>query len=146
MNASRLWRMLRFASITPVLRTTDVGRSMRWYSDILGFIAEPRPAEAPHQSCLLARDGARLMLRRAPAPVTAMPRALREGDWDVYLQLDGGELAALLDAARCRTPLVRGPEVMPGGVVEFELEDPDGHRVCVAEALADVSAFPPAVP
>ncbi len=66
-------------------------------------------------------------------------------EWDVYIRLSGDELTSLLDHARRRTPLVRGPEVMPSGAVEFELEDPDGYRVCVAEALSDTRGFPRAV-
>jgi hypothetical protein len=34
---------------------------------------------------------------------------------------------------------------MPSGAVEFELEDPDGYRVCVAEVLSDTRGFPRAV-
>jgi hypothetical protein len=63
----------------------------------------------------------------------------------VYIRLQGEELTQLLDHARRRTPLVRGPELMTYGQVEFELEDPDGYRVCVAEALADTKGFPRAV-
>lgn len=134
--------MLTFSSIVPVLRVSDVARSMAWYRDNLGFEADAFPAEPPHESCTLRRDHTELMLRRAHAPVV---RAGNAYDWDVYIRLEGGELTTLLDHARRRTPLVRGPEVMPTGQVEFELEDPDGHRVCVAEVLGDTKGFPPAV-
>lgn len=134
--------MTTFASIVPVVRVSDVARSLAWYRDNLGFEADPQPADAPHDSCALRRDRTELMLRRAHAPLA---RAVDAYDWDVYIRLEGGELTALLDHARRRTPLVRGPEVMPSGQVEFELEDPDGHRVCVAEVLADTTGFPPAV-
>lgn len=134
--------MLRFASIVPVLRVTDVARSMAWFHDILGFSTDPFPVAAPHEFCVLRRDAMEIMLRRARVVVTRTPTS---HDWDVYLRLDGGELTALLDHARKRTPLVRGPELMPSGQVEFELEDPDGHRICIAEVLVDVTGFPRAV-
>lgn len=134
--------MPTFASIMPVLRVSDVARSLAWYRDNLGFEADPSPADAPHEYCTLRRDRAELMLRRAHAPIA---RVVDAYDWDVYIRLDGGELTQLLDHARRRTPLVRGPEVMPAGQVEFELEDPDGHRVCVAEVLTDTTGFPRAV-
>lgn len=134
--------MLTFNSIVPVLRVSDVARSITWYRDNLGFVPDPSPEEAPHESCVLRRDRTELMLRRAPNPVVRIGQSY---DWDVYIRLEGGELTALLDHARRRTPLVRGPELMPYGQVEFELEDPDGHRVCVAEVLADTTGFPPAV-
>lgn len=126
----------------PVLRVSDVLRSLSWYRDNLGFAPTPDPAEPPHATCRLQRDDVSLTLRRADS---IPPRSRLTGDWDVYIVLEGGALTTLLDHARRRTPLVRGPEVMPDGMVEFELEDPDGHRVCVAERLVDVTGFPPAV-
>jgi catechol 2,3-dioxygenase-like lactoylglutathione lyase family enzyme len=134
--------MSHFAAIVPVLRVSDVARSIAWYRDHLGFTPAPSPEEPPHESCVLRRDDTELMLRRADPAAVRAPRAY---DWDVYIRLTGGELTQLLDHARRTTPLVRGPELMPAGQVEFELEDPDGHRVCVAEALADTRGFPPAV-
>lgn len=134
--------MIRFTASVPVLRVADVERCMTWYREILGFSVDPSPDVAPHEFCILRRDDAELMLRRTRTPTARTPAA---HDWDVYLRLDGGELTALLDHARARTPLVRGPEVMPAGQVEFELEDPEGHRICVTEVLADVTGFPHAV-
>jgi catechol 2,3-dioxygenase-like lactoylglutathione lyase family enzyme len=134
--------MPQFVAIVPVLRVSEMERSIAWYQDNLGFTVETSPAEPPYESCVLRRDATELMLRQSPLPIT---RARDSYEWDVYIRLEGEELAALLDHARRRTPLVRGPEVMPHGAVEFELEDPDGYRVCIAEALADTTGFPPAV-
>lgn len=134
--------MPQFIAIVPVLRVTDVARSLAWYRDNLGFTPDPFPAEPPFEFCILRRDLTELMLRRSPSPV---PRVRDAYVWDVYIRLAGQELTDLLDHARRRTPLVRGPEVMPYGQVEFELEDPDGYRVCVAEVLTDTSGFPRAV-
>jgi hypothetical protein len=33
------------------------------------------------------------------------------------------------------TPLVRGPERMFYGLVEFEVIDPDGYRICVSGSV-----------
>jgi catechol 2,3-dioxygenase-like lactoylglutathione lyase family enzyme len=126
----------------PVLRVTDVERSIAWYRDNLGFDPEVPSADAPHESCILRRDATELMLRRA---LTPLPRLRDSYAWDVYIRLSGEELTTLLDHARKRTPLVRGPELMPTGAVEFELEDPDGYRVCVSEVLRDTRGFPRAV-
>ncbi len=134
--------MIRFAAIVPVLRVSDVERCMTWYSEILGFSVDPSPEIAPYEFCVLRRDNTELMLRLTRTPIARTPAS---HDWDVYVRLDGGELIALLDHARRRTPLVRGPELMPSGHVEFELEDPEGHRICVAEMLDDATGFPRAV-
>lgn len=131
-----------FVAIVPVLRVTDVERSIAWYREILGFEPEPSPGEPPVESCVLRRDATELMLRRALSPA---PKSRDSYEWDVYIRLAGNELTALLDQARRRTPLVRGPELMSNGLVEFELEDPDGYRVCMAELLSDTRGFPRAV-
>ena len=138
--------MLEFSSIVPVLRVADLSRSLAWYQEILGFTPEPLPAGGPLSSCRLHRDGTELVLRRsASIAIATAPRLSAHGDWDVQIRLRGEQLVALLDQARRRTPLVRGPEVMPDGHVEFELEDPDGYRVCVAERLTDTRGIPRAV-
>jgi hypothetical protein len=134
--------MSQFVAIVPVLRVIDVERSIVWSREILGFEADPSPAVPPYEFCILRRDATELMLRRAVAPLT---KTRGSYEWDVYIRLSGDELTSLLDHARRRTPLVRGPEVMLSGTVEFELEDPDGYRVCVAEALRDTRGFPRAV-
>jgi len=131
--------MATFAAIVPVLHVADVGRSLAWYREHLGFDPDPFPDTPPFDFCILRRDQAELMLRRTEAPIVRTPKNYA---WDVYIRLEGGELIALLDHARRRTPLVRGPELMPYGQVEFELEDPDGHRVCIAEVLADTRGIP----
>lgn len=134
--------MLQFVAIVPVLRVSDLERSIAWYVENLGFTPESFPAEPPYEGCTLRRDHTELLLRKSATPVA---RARDSYEWDVYIRLEGAALTQLLDHARRRTPLVRGPEVMRSGQVEFELEDPDGYRVCIAEALADTRGFPQAV-
>ncbi len=134
--------MLRFTAMVPVLRVTDLPRSIAWYRDHLGF--QPVEGQFPSSDhrCLLRRDEAEIMLRLSAGLIARDPRS---SAWDVYIRVAGGELIALLDQARRTAPLVRGPEVMPDGEVEFELQDPDGHRVCVAERLTEVRGIPQAV-
>ena len=60
--------------------------------------------------------------------------AKNEG-WTVYLRIAGDGLLDLADSVRQATPLVRGPERMFYGLVEFEVLDPDGYRICVSGAV-----------
>ena len=135
--------MLQFSSAVPVLRVADVARSVAWYQSILGFRATLVPSVAPHDTCHLRRDQVELMLRKTTG--TPALRIPTHQGWDVLIRLSGQALIALLDEARRRTPLVRGPEITADGIVEFELEDPDGHRVCIAEQLLETRGIPRAV-
>ena len=37
----------------PLLRVADVTRSIEWYRSILGFVADPFPAQPPHEFAIL---------------------------------------------------------------------------------------------
>ena len=127
--------MPSISAIIPVLRVASLERSVAWYRDTLGFDAE----QHGDAGAVLRRDGVSLMLRSRAG--TERRPALHD-DWDVYITLADGALMAILESTRRRTPLVRGPEVMPDGPVEFELEDPDGHRLCFAETLSETKGIP----
>ena len=63
-------------------------------------------------------------------------------EWDIYLRVHGGSLLTLAEAAKERTELLRGPERAFYGQVEFEVADPDGHRVCIGEPLPPAANIP----
>jgi hypothetical protein len=101
--------MSRFQRAVPVLQVGDVERSMGWYVDTFGFHPDPFPEETLHSG-----DG-----------------------WAVYLRTSGEDLLELATAIGRVTPLVRGPERMFYGLVEFEVIDPDGYRICVSGSLPE---------
>jgi len=116
----------------PVLQVADVEKSLRWFADTLGFSGDPFPDTPPYSFAILRRDGAEIMLQCADA---AGRRTGGKPDpvfrWTIYLRAAGTSVLDLAAAVAKKTPLLRGPERMFYGLVEFELCDPDGHRVCV---------------
>ena len=126
----------------PVLQVADVETSLRWYADHLGFEADPFPESPPYAFAMLRRDGAEIMLQRAEPhrqPGGRPPDPPFR--WSVYFRAAGTSVLQISSEAGKKTPLLRGPERMFYGLVEFELCDPDGYRVCVggeAPAGADV--------
>ncbi len=117
----------------PVLQVADVEQSVHWYADVFGFAALPFPDQPPYAFAILTRGEAEIMLQLARAPGTAHPRqADPEFVWSVYLRLSGNEILDIAAAVQKHTPLLRGPERMFYGLVEFEVCDPDGYRVCVS--------------
>jgi len=126
---------MRIQRAVPVLQVKDVARSIDWYVKVFEFQANPFPASPPFSFAILRRDDAEIMLQCADVPPAVKTTAPTEAGWAVYLRTSGEDLLAMAAAVRRITPVLRGPERMPYGLVEFEVEDPDGHRVCVSGAL-----------
>ncbi len=127
----------------PVLQVANVEKSLRWYVDVLGFTPDPFPKSPPYSFAILRRDGAEIMLQCADETGPAnSPKRLADPEfrWSIYLRIAGTAILDVADTAGQRTQLLRGPERMVYGPVEFELGDPDGYRVCVSgEAPAGIT-------
>jgi uncharacterized glyoxalase superfamily protein PhnB len=130
--------MPRFQRAVPVLQVRDVERSMGWYVDAFGFEPDPFPEKPPYGFAILRRDDCEIMLQCAGAKET-----IQGGDgWAVYLRTSGEDLLDLATAIGRVAPVVRGPERMFYGLVEFEVVDPDGYRVCVSGPLPAIVNVP----
>ena len=123
---------MRLERAVPVLQVADVGRSIDWYVATFGFDADPFPPKPPYGFAILRRDGAEMMLQGGCG--SPPPGATEEG-WTVYLRIAGDGLLDLAASVRRATPVVRGPERMFYGLVEFEVIDPDGYRICVSGSV-----------
>ena len=98
--------MSAYQRAVPVLQVANVETSLRWYVEV--------PKSPPYSFAILRRDGAEIMLQCADEERAGSSR-IRKSDpeflWSVQL--------------------LRGPERMFYGLVEFEVCDPDGYRICV---------------
>lgn len=121
-----------FNAAVPVLRVADVARSIAFYRDVLGFTADPFPVKPPILFAILRQGSTEIMLRLDP---TARRGAGSQG-WDLYLRLGSPSILSLQSAIQAAgLPILRLLERMPYPQVEFEIEDPDGYRVCIARAV-----------
>ena len=116
-------------SVTAVLAVADVETSARWYTDVFGFDVAPFPERPPYRFALLSRAGAELMLRAAADPASIRPP---EG-WALYVRLAGGRIRDLHATLAERGEVLRPLQRMPHGDAEFDVRDPDGYVVVVAE-------------
>ena len=123
--------MASYQRAVPVLQVFDVETSCRWYADVLGFTPNPFPKSPPYSFAILRRDGAEIMLQCAEESAGS-PRRPPDPEfrWSVYLRIAGTAILEVAAAAGKTAQLMRGPERMFYGLVEFELCDPDGYRVC----------------
>jgi len=126
--------MTSYQRAVPVLQVLNVENSVRWYVDVLGFTPDTFPDSPPYSFAILRRDDAEIMLQCTHGPRKGSAGD-RESDpeflWSVYLRIGGTAILDVAAIVETKAKLLRGPERMFYGLVEFELSDPDGHRVCV---------------
>ena len=123
---------MSFDRAVPVLQVSNVGKSMRWYKEVLGFDGSAFPDTEPYSFALLCRDDSELMLQKAQSQ--PLPKS---SGWSVYVRLSGNRLLDLANHVRTSSSLSREPERMPYGEVEFEVSDPDGYEIVLSEQLPD---------
>jgi catechol 2,3-dioxygenase-like lactoylglutathione lyase family enzyme len=114
-------------TMAPYFIVADVGRSLAFYRDLLGFeaihVADP---DNPFFA-VLRRDGAMLFLK-AEQGIAALPNPARHPTfgWDSYSYTPDPDALAAEFASRgavLATPLANNDSGLRG----FELVDPDGH-------------------
>ena len=116
------------AAISPFFIVTDVGRSIGFYRDRLGFeVAFQEPAADPFFA-IVVRDGAQLFLKDVGRETPPSPNPTRHPDarWDAYVYApDPDGLAAEFagDGAAFSQPLQDTHDGLRG----FEVTDPDGY-------------------
>jgi catechol 2,3-dioxygenase-like lactoylglutathione lyase family enzyme len=123
----------------PVLRVTDVARSIEFYRTALGFVGDPFPETPPYQFAILRHTQAELMLRRGIPPAHFQPR---QYDWDVYLRPEGSGFRELFAQLSARGLVTRRLERMFYGLAEFEITDPDGYVICLGQELENADDLP----
>src|SRR5262249_19093545 len=127
--------MAPYQRAVPVLQVANVETSLRWYADVLGFAANPFPKSPPYSFAILRRDDADIMLQcggETPGAGSPQRRPDPEFRWSIDLRVSGTAILEVATAAGKKAPLMRGPGRMAYGLVEFELCDADGYRVCVS--------------
>jgi uncharacterized glyoxalase superfamily protein PhnB len=130
---------LQIFQAVPVLQVDDVAKSILWYCNMLGFVADPFPAEPPYAFAILRHGETEVMLQRAREPQSRSPTRYR---WDVYLRLQGEQLPKLCVALEPTGCVQRTIERMPYGMCEMEIVDPDGYVICLAEPLRNDRDYP----
>ena len=121
--------------LTPNLIVSDVGRSLAFYRDVLGFtVAATVPDASPYVFAIVQSGPVEVFLN-APEPAIAEYPAFKGRPIGGTLTL----FIEVVDIARAHASLKdRVKVVMPlehkwYGVTEFAFEDPDGYLITFAE-------------
>lgn len=136
MTCSELPANQQLRGITPVFVVSDLRRSAEFYRDVLGFSFDRYWGDPP---CfvMLGRDHVDLFLSCDPRRSTPLPNHQKTSGspWDAYIWIE--DAASLLREVFERgARIVRGPEATSYNTIEFEVEDPDGHRLCFAQDVS----------
>jgi uncharacterized glyoxalase superfamily protein PhnB len=115
--------IMRLQSLTPMLQSADLQRSIDWYESVLGFRCTGRQ----DGWCRLERDGVALMFMQNAHLGDPHATATQ------YIHVD--DLSALWSGIKDRVTAEWGPEEMPYGSVEFAIRDPDGYLLSFGEPL-----------
>ena len=122
---------------TPVLIVRDLARSLAFYCEKLGFV-EPATWGEPPSFGMCNRDGFDLMLS---CPEEGAPPRGPRPQWDLHVRIDDVERErAALEAAG--VAIVRGPETTFYDMIEIEVLDPDGHRICFGQDIVPRGPLP----
>ncbi|HYW72572.1 MAG TPA: hypothetical protein VE961_16160 [Pyrinomonadaceae bacterium] len=126
---------MKIQSINPVFPVANVGATIRWYEQELGFAGDPFPAHEPYQFGILRRDRVEIMLQRVADYKKPDLYDLRNGGgvWDAYLRITG--LSDLYERVKERLELRKPLRRQPYGLSEFEVKDPNGYILVFSELI-----------
>ena len=126
---------MKIHTINPVFAVADVGVTLRWYEQELGFVGDPFPAHEPYAFAILRRDGIEIMLQRVADYAKPDLYDLRNGGgvWDAYLRITG--LQQLYERVKDRLELKQPLRRQPYGLSEFEVKDLNGYILVFSELI-----------
>jgi len=119
-------------SISPVFSVADVGATIKWYQDKLGFLSDPFPAKEPYVFAILFRDNIEIMLQRVAGyqkPDTYDSRV--GGVWDAYIR--SVRVKELYEGVKDDVTILKRLRQQPYGAWEFEVKDPNGYVLVFSE-------------
>jgi len=124
--------MPAFNSITPCFAVADIGATILWYQEKLGFRSDPFPESEPYVFAILSLDHVEIMLQRVEGYEKPDLYARRSGGvWDAYIRIK--DVAELYEAVKDEVTIIKPLRKQPYGAWEFEVKDPNGYVLVFAE-------------
>ena len=109
----------------PYFLVPDVTTAGEYYRDVLGFQCE-YAAGNPPEFAIYSRNGAAIMLRRAPDPSLICPNEKQGGTWDVFYWVEALD-PLFEELTQLGATVVYRPVIQPYGIREFAVRDLNGY-------------------
>lgn len=124
--------MAEFRSAAPCFAVANIGATIRWYEEQLGFLSDPFPATEPYVFAILYRDNIEIMLQRiADYQKPDIYDRRNGGVWDAYIRTEG--VKDLYESVRDEATIIKPLRQQPYGAWEFEVKDPNGYVLVFSE-------------
>ena len=124
--------MAELRSLAACFPVADIGKTIRWYEERLGFIGDPFPSAEPYVFGILRRDDVEIMLQRINGYEKPDIYNRRDGGvWDAYISVEG--VRDLYESVREEATIVKPLRKQPYGNWEFEIRDPNGYVLVFSE-------------
>jgi catechol 2,3-dioxygenase-like lactoylglutathione lyase family enzyme len=130
---------MEIGELVPLLNVEDLDRSIAFYTKVLRFqVVREFQAAGRTVWAMLRQGGVKLMVHRPDDPGSARRRARPSyGETVLYLFVDSArDWHAALTAEGIEAGDVA---VMPYGMEEFQMRDPDGYEIAIGSPLTQVA-------
>jgi catechol 2,3-dioxygenase-like lactoylglutathione lyase family enzyme len=120
------------STAVPCFVVSDVGATLRWYQEKLGFRGDAFPEDEPYVFAILFRDHIEIMLQRLEGYEKPDDYRRRPGGiWNAYIRTTG--IKELYEAVKDNVTILQPLRQQPYGAWEFEVKDPNGYVLVFGE-------------
>lgn len=118
---------MKLTAVSPVLLSSDLDRSIGYYTDKLGFVCE----YSGGNFAIVERDDVSIFLALTTAKIVPHRQHV-EKMWNVYVRVeDVDEIYAEVQKRGCGIDY--SLHDAPHGMREFGVQDPDGHAIAFGQ-------------
>ena len=126
--------MPTYTSIAPCFAVADVGATMRWYQEQLGFWSDPFPESEPHVFAILFLDHIEIMLQLIEEYQKPDLYERRSGGVrDAYIRMEN--VKEFYEGIKDDVTILMPLRQQPYGAWEFEIRDPNGYVLVFSEII-----------
>lgn len=124
--------MAQFRKVAPVFAVADIGKTIRWYEEQLGFTGDAFPDEEPYVFGIINRDNIEIMLQRVEGYQKPDIYNSRDGGvWDAYFHIAG--VKDFFESVHKDVTIVKPLCKQFYGNWEFEVKDINGYILVFSE-------------